>query len=52
MKVAFAPRAAADLRDIGERSRRIFGDAVAAALERSFDDDRAGGCSELLASGT
>jgi toxin ParE1/3/4 len=33
MKVEFAPRATADLRRIGEQSRRAFGDAVAAALE-------------------
>jgi plasmid stabilization system protein ParE len=33
MNVTFAPRAAADLRQIGARSRRVYGDAVAAALE-------------------
>jgi len=33
MKVTFAPRATADLREIGARSRRVFGDAVAGALE-------------------
>ena len=33
MKVEYAPRAAADLIQIGEQSRRVFGDIVAAALE-------------------
>jgi toxin ParE1/3/4 len=33
MNVSFAPRADRDLRTIGARSRRVFGDAVAAALE-------------------
>jgi toxin ParE1/3/4 len=33
MNVSLAPRASADLRTIGARSRRVFGDAVAAALE-------------------
>ena len=33
MKVEFAPRATADLKRIGEQSRRAFGDTVAAALE-------------------
>jgi toxin ParE1/3/4 len=33
MKVEFAPRASADLRKIGEQSRKAFGDAVAAGLE-------------------
>jgi hypothetical protein len=33
MKVEYAPRAAADLIHIGERSRRTFGAPVAAALE-------------------
>jgi hypothetical protein len=33
MKVDYAPRAIADLMQIGERSRRVFSDAVAAALE-------------------
>src|SRR6266849_5955401 len=33
MKVAYAPRAAADLIHIGEQSRRVFGAAVSAALE-------------------
>jgi plasmid stabilization system protein ParE len=33
MKVEYAPRATADLIEIGERSRRVFGDPVAGALE-------------------
>jgi toxin ParE1/3/4 len=33
MKVEYAPRAIADLRKIGEQSRRAFGEAVAVALE-------------------
>ena len=33
MKLDCAPRATADLGKIGEHSRRVFGDAVAAALE-------------------
>ncbi len=33
MNVAFAPRAVADLSNIGARSRRLYGDAVAAVLE-------------------
>jgi toxin ParE1/3/4 len=33
MKVEYAPRAGADLRKIGEQSRRAFGDDVAVALE-------------------
>ena len=33
MRVVYAPRAAADLREIGVQSRRAFGAAVAAALE-------------------
>ena len=33
MKVDHAPRATADLEEIGEQSRRVFGPAVAAALE-------------------
>jgi toxin ParE1/3/4 len=33
MKVEYAPRAAADLVQIGEQSRRVYGDVVAAALE-------------------
>jgi toxin ParE1/3/4 len=33
MKVAFAPRAQADLAHIGEHSRRNFGPTVATALE-------------------
>jgi plasmid stabilization system protein ParE len=33
MKVEYTPRARADLIEIGERSRRVFGDPVAAALE-------------------
>jgi plasmid stabilization system protein ParE len=33
MKVDYAPRAIADLGKIGEHSRSVFGDAVAAALE-------------------
>jgi plasmid stabilization system protein ParE len=33
MKVEYAPRATADLIKIGAKSRRAFGDAVAAALE-------------------
>lgn len=33
MNVEFAPRATADLARIGARSRRVFGPAVAAALE-------------------
>jgi toxin ParE1/3/4 len=33
MKVEYAPRATADLIQIGEHSRRVFGDAVASALE-------------------
>jgi toxin ParE1/3/4 len=33
MNVSFAPRADRDLRTIGARSRTVFGDAVAAALE-------------------
>ncbi len=33
MKVEYAPRAVADLIHIGENSRRMFGNAVAAALE-------------------
>jgi plasmid stabilization system protein ParE len=33
MKVVYAPRAAADLREIGVGSRKAFGGAVAAALE-------------------
>ena len=33
MKVEYAPRATADLIHIAERSRRVFGDAVAIALE-------------------
>jgi toxin ParE1/3/4 len=33
MKVEFAPRATADLRKIGEQSRKAFGDAVALRLE-------------------
>jgi plasmid stabilization system protein ParE len=33
MKVAYAPRAVADLSEIGVQSRRTFGSAVAAALE-------------------
>ena len=33
MKIEYAPRATADLKRIGEQSRKAFGDAVAAALE-------------------
>jgi toxin ParE1/3/4 len=33
MRVVYAPRAVADLTEIGVQSRRAFGDAVAAALE-------------------
>jgi toxin ParE1/3/4 len=33
MRVVYAPRAAADLTEIGVQSRRAFGGAVAAALE-------------------
>jgi plasmid stabilization system protein ParE len=33
MRVEYAPRAAADLREIGVQSRRAYGAAVAAALE-------------------
>ena len=33
MKIEYAPRARADLMQIGEHSRRVFGGAVAAALE-------------------
>jgi plasmid stabilization system protein ParE len=33
MNIEFAPRAAADLARIGAQSRRVFGPAVAAALE-------------------
>ncbi len=33
MKAEYAPRALADLAVLGERSRRVFGDAVAQALE-------------------
>ncbi len=33
MKADYAPRARTDLIEIGERSRRVFGPAVAAALE-------------------
>ena len=33
MKVQYAPRAIADLESIGERSRKVFGTAVAEALE-------------------
>ena len=33
MKADFAPRATADLKRIGLRSRKVFGDPVAAALE-------------------
>jgi plasmid stabilization system protein ParE len=33
MRVDYAPQAAADLIEIGEWSRRVFGDPVAAALE-------------------
>jgi plasmid stabilization system protein ParE len=33
MKVEYAPRAIADLKKIGEQSRRAFGEAVAVALE-------------------
>ncbi len=33
MKVDYAPRARSDLIQIGERSRRVFGPTVAAALE-------------------
>lgn len=36
MKVEYAPRATADLKEIGAQSRRVFGDAVAAALETYF----------------
>src|SRR5262245_48314974 len=33
MRVEYAPRARADLARIGERSRRVFGPAVAVAVE-------------------
>jgi toxin ParE1/3/4 len=33
MKVAYAPRAVADLSEIGVQSRKTFGNAVTAALE-------------------
>ena len=33
MKVEYAPRAKADLIQIGDYSRRVFGDAVAVAME-------------------
>jgi plasmid stabilization system protein ParE len=33
MRVGYAPRAVADVAEIGVQSRRAFGDAVAAALE-------------------
>jgi plasmid stabilization system protein ParE len=33
MKVEYTPRARTDLAEIGERSRRVFGDVVAGALE-------------------
>jgi plasmid stabilization system protein ParE len=33
MKIEYAPRAIADLARIGSRSRDVFGDAVAVALE-------------------
>lgn len=36
MKVAYAPRAASDLIDIGERSYRVFGAAVSAALDTTI----------------
>ena len=36
MKVEYAPRATANLVKIAARSRRVFGDAVAAAVETSI----------------
>lgn len=36
MNVEYAPRAIADLIEIGVQSRRAFGDAVAAALETTI----------------
>jgi toxin ParE1/3/4 len=36
MNVRFAPRAERDLKTIGARSRKVFGDAVAAALETTI----------------
>lgn len=36
MKVEYAPRAVADLADIGAHSRKAFGDSVAIALETTI----------------
>jgi hypothetical protein len=35
MNVEYAPRAIADLRNIGAQSRRVFGDAVASTWTRN-----------------